>query len=82
MPSSSRSHASRDDIARVKAHCQDLAAAAAQKQISHPAYLAELIEGEARRRESHAIERRINPPLPRPRDRYGWYKLAGERDPI
>jgi hypothetical protein len=49
----------------------------------HPAYLAELIEGEARRRESRAIERRISPPrFPDLAIGTDWYKLAGERDPI
>lgn len=43
----------------VKGHYQDLATAAAHKQISHLEYLAELIEGEAARRETRAIERRI-----------------------
>ena len=46
-------------LPHVQAHYQDLATAAAQKQISHLAYLAELIEGEAAQRETRAIERRI-----------------------
>jgi DNA replication protein DnaC len=46
-------------LAHVKGHYQDLATAAAHKQISHLEYLAELIEGEAARRETRAIERRI-----------------------
>jgi DNA replication protein DnaC len=43
----------------VKSHYQAFATTAAQKQISHLAYLADLIEGEAARRETRAIERRI-----------------------
>jgi DNA replication protein DnaC len=46
-------------LSHVRGHCQDLATAAAQKQLSHLAYLAELIEGEATLRENRAIERRI-----------------------
>ena len=46
-------------LSHVKAHYQDLATAAAQKQISHLVYLAELIEGQANARETRAIERRI-----------------------
>jgi DNA replication protein DnaC len=46
-------------LSHVKAHYQDLATAAAQKQISHLVYLAELIEGEANARETRAIARRI-----------------------
>ena len=46
-------------LSYVKSHYQDLATAAAQKQLSHLVYLAELIEGEASVRETRAIERRI-----------------------
>ena len=46
-------------LAHVKDNYQALATTAAQKQFSHVAYLAELIEGEAARRETRAIERRI-----------------------
>jgi DNA replication protein DnaC len=46
-------------LTHVKSHYQAFATAAAQKQLSHLAYLAELIEGEATRRETRAIERRI-----------------------
>jgi DNA replication protein DnaC len=46
-------------LSHVKGHYQDLATTAAQKQLSHLADLAELIEGEAARRETRAIERRI-----------------------
>ena len=47
-------------LSHVKSHYQAFATTAAQKQVSHIAYLAELIEGEAARRETHAIARRIN----------------------
>ena len=40
----------------VKGHYQDLATAAAHKQISHLEYLAELIEGEAARRKGGRME--------------------------
>lgn len=46
-------------LPHVKGHYQDRATTAAHKQISHLEYLAELIEGEAARRETRAIERRI-----------------------
>ena len=46
-------------LSHVRGHYQAFATTAAQKQLSHLAYLAELIEGEAARRESRAIERRI-----------------------
>src|SRR5262245_5895909 len=46
-------------LAHVKGNYQALATTAAQKQLSHLAYLAELIAGEAARRETRAIERRI-----------------------
>src|SRR5215813_935984 len=46
-------------LAHVKGNYQALATTAAQKQLSHLAYLAELIEGEASVRETRAIERRI-----------------------
>lgn len=46
-------------LSHVKSHYQDLATKAAQKQLSHLQYLAELIEGEATVREDRAIERRI-----------------------
>ena len=46
-------------LTHVKGHYQAFATVAAQKQLSHLAYLAELIEGEATRRETRAIERRI-----------------------
>src|SRR6476661_9837825 len=50
-------------LSHVKGHYQDLATAAAHKQISHLEYLAELIEGEAARRETRAIERHIKKPV-------------------
>jgi len=43
----------------IQAHYQDLATKAAQQQLSHLEYLAQLIEGEATKRENRAIERRI-----------------------
>jgi DNA replication protein DnaC len=46
-------------LSHVKGHYQAFATTAAQKQFSHLEYLAELIEGEAARRETRAIERRI-----------------------
>jgi DNA replication protein DnaC len=46
-------------LSHVKAHYQELATAAAQKQTSHLVYLAELIEAEANARETRAIARRI-----------------------
>jgi DNA replication protein DnaC len=46
-------------LSHVKNHYQAFATTAAQKQISHLAYLAELIEGEASARETRAIARRI-----------------------
>jgi DNA replication protein DnaC len=46
-------------LSHVKGHYQDLATKAAHKQLSHLAYLAKLIEGEAAVRENRAIERRI-----------------------
>src|SRR5690242_12635210 len=46
-------------LSHVKSHYQELATAAAQKQIAHLAYLAELIEGEASVRETRAIVRRV-----------------------
>jgi DNA replication protein DnaC len=66
-------------LAHVKGHYQDLAAKAAHKQLSHLAYLAELIEGEATIRENRAIERRIKkarfPVLKTMEDfQWGWPK--------
>jgi DNA replication protein DnaC len=46
-------------LSHLKSHYQAFATTAAQKQISHLAYLAELIEGEASARETRAIARRI-----------------------
>src|SRR6516225_9833136 len=46
-------------LSHVKSHYQDLANAAAHKQLPHLAYLAELIGGEATLRENRAIARRI-----------------------
>jgi DNA replication protein DnaC len=46
-------------LSHIKSHYQAFATTAAQKQISHLAYLAELIEGEASARETRAIARRI-----------------------
>lgn len=46
-------------LSHVKGHYQAFATTAAQKELSHLAYLAELIEGEAARRETRAVERRI-----------------------
>src|SRR5215472_10549179 len=46
-------------LSHVKGHYQAFATMAAQKQLTHLAYLAELIEGEASTRETRAIARRI-----------------------
>src|SRR5262245_62022527 len=46
-------------LSHVKNHYQDLADKAAQRQLAHVEYLAQLIEGEATVRENRAIERRI-----------------------
>jgi len=46
-------------LSHVKTHYQDLAGKAAQRQLTHVEYLAQLIEGEATVRENRAIERRI-----------------------
>src|SRR5262245_20144703 len=46
-------------LAHEKGNNQALATTAAEKQLSHLAYLPELIDGEAARRETRAIERRI-----------------------
>jgi DNA replication protein DnaC len=46
-------------LSYVRSHYQDLATKAAQKQLSHLEYLAELIGAEAAVRENRAIERRI-----------------------
>jgi DNA replication protein DnaC len=46
-------------LLHVRSHYQAFATSAAQKQLTHLAYLAELIEGEATVRENRAIERRI-----------------------
>jgi DNA replication protein DnaC len=46
-------------LSHVKSHYQAFATTAAQKQLSHLEYLAELIEAEAAVRENRAIERRI-----------------------
>src|SRR5215813_2460964 len=46
-------------LSHVKGHYQAFATMAAQKQLTHLAYLAELIEGEASARETRAIARRI-----------------------
>jgi IstB-like ATP binding protein len=46
-------------LSHVKSHYQDLAGKAAQSQLAHVEYLAQLIEGEATVRENRAIERRI-----------------------
>jgi DNA replication protein DnaC len=46
-------------LSHVKSHYQAFATTAAQKQLSHLAYLAELIAAEATERENRAIERRI-----------------------
>jgi DNA replication protein DnaC len=46
-------------LSHIQAHYQDLATKAAQQQLSHLEYLAQLIEGEATVREDRAIERRI-----------------------
>jgi DNA replication protein DnaC len=62
-------------LPHIKSHYQDLATRAAQKQLSHLAYLAELIEGEAGVRESRAIERRIRKarfPLIKTMDDFQW----------
>jgi DNA replication protein DnaC len=62
-------------LSYVKSHYQDLATAAAQKQLSHLVYLAELIEGEASVRETRAIERRIRQarfPVLKTMDDFEW----------
>ena len=46
-------------LSHIKSLYQDLATKAAQKQLTHLEYLAQLIEGEATVRENRAIERRI-----------------------
>jgi DNA replication protein DnaC len=46
-------------LSHIKSHYQAFATTAAQKQLTHLAYLAELIEGEASARETRAIARRI-----------------------
>ena len=46
-------------LSHIQAHYQELATKAAQEQLSHLEYLAQLIEGEATVREDRAIERRI-----------------------
>jgi DNA replication protein DnaC len=46
-------------LSHVKCHYQDLATKAAQKQLSHLEFLAQLVEGEATVRENRSIERRI-----------------------
>jgi DNA replication protein DnaC len=46
-------------LSHVKSHYQAFATTAAQNQLSHLEYLAELIEAEAAVRENRAIERRI-----------------------
>jgi DNA replication protein DnaC len=59
----------------IKSHYQDLATKAAQKQISHLEYLAQLIEGEATVRETRAIERRIKKarfPVLKTMDDFEW----------
>ena len=66
-------------LSHVKGHYQELATKAAQKQLSHLEYLAELIEGEATVRENRAIERRIKkarfPVLKTMEDfQWGWPK--------
>ena len=43
----------------IQEHYQDLAGKAAEEQRTHLDYLAQLIDGEAERRENHAIKRRI-----------------------
>ncbi|MBO0836646.1 MAG: IS21-like element helper ATPase IstB, partial [Actinobacteria bacterium] len=62
-------------LPHIKSHYQDLATKAAHKQLSHLAYLAELIEGEAGVRESRAIERRIRKarfPVLKTMDDFQW----------
>ena len=62
-------------LSYVKSRYQDLATAAAQKQLSHLVYLAELIEGEASVRETRAIERRIRQarfPVLKTMDDFEW----------
>ena len=46
-------------LSHIQDHYQALATKAAQEQLSHLEYLAQLIEGEATVRENRAIERRI-----------------------
>jgi DNA replication protein DnaC len=52
-------HLNRLHLAHIQGHYQALATKAAQKQLSHLEYLAQLVEGEATLRENRAIERRI-----------------------
>ena len=62
-------------LAHVRSHYQALADKAAQKQLSHVAYLGELIEGEATQRENRAIERRIKKarfPVIKTMDDFEW----------
>ena len=62
-------------LSHVKSHYQAFATTAAQKQISHLAYLAELIEGEASARETRAIARRIRQarfPVLKTMDDFEW----------
>src|SRR5262249_37086550 len=46
-------------LLHIRSHYQAFATTAAQNELTHLAYLAELIEGEATLRETRAIERRI-----------------------
>jgi DNA replication protein DnaC len=43
----------------LREHYEALAAQAAQRQVSHVDYLAELIEGEVHRREQRSLQRRL-----------------------
>jgi DNA replication protein DnaC len=46
-------------LSHIQTHYQDMATKAAQKQLSHLEFLAQLVEGEATVRENRSIERRI-----------------------
>src|ERR1700694_4359191 len=47
-------------LQHIQGHYQALAGQAAEKQLSHVGYLAQLIEGEATLRENRSIKRRID----------------------
>ena len=62
-------------LSHVRSHYQAFATTAAQKQLSHLEYLAELVAGEAAVRENRAIERRIKKarfPVLKTMDDFEW----------